>query len=500
MKSTKASVTCFMGMSLMLLLSVFFTLLEMVHYYALGKVEPLVSQISIESAFADYNRMLWEDYGILAIDASYGTGAFDLAKVTDRMRAYMNDNAGISTAKNASHGTSLLSMTSGEITVEQYGLLTDCHGVPFMQLAAKEELYETTGNVVGLLTENAKKIEAQENEQPNVDDILIDAKEALSDASNIAFELEQSGEYIADVSDMAPVEVDNPIESVESAAGGGWVSTVLPAGKTLSGAAMAGGERVSKRTLAVGSAPSDQSLSIDEKIFYLKFLIDHYSNFAHPKNHGGLQYELEYMVGGKTTDEENLSSVVNRLMLAREAANFAHIMADEAKQNEAYLLALAMVGFTANEAIIEATKMGIIAAWALAESVLDVRALLAGKRIALMKTAEEWTLGISMISAAFSTKMEAKDCAGGLTYEEYIYGFLLVMREKTLGLRGLDVLEDVLHHTQDYRYVKADQMIYCMKVDFSYEAAPLFLSFVVLLNDRPGAYHFGRQLSMTYIE
>ncbi|MBQ7677128.1 MAG: hypothetical protein IJT32_02725, partial [Lachnospiraceae bacterium] len=135
MKGRSASVTCFMGMNLMLLLSVFFTLLEMLHFYSLRRFEPLVSEISIESAFADYNRLLWNEYGILGIDSSYGTGTADMAKVAERMHAYMQDNAGITTSKDATHGVSFLAMAAGEVSIDRYGLLTDNHGVPFMQLA-----------------------------------------------------------------------------------------------------------------------------------------------------------------------------------------------------------------------------------------------------------------------------------------------------------------------------------------------------------------------------
>ena len=498
MKGRSASVTCFMGMSLMLLLSVFFTLLEMMHYYTLQRMEPLISQISTESAFGDFNRLLWKDYGVLAIDGSYGTGVFDTGKVTDRMMAYMQDNAGITPAKQASHGVSLLRMSSGSIDIAEYGLLTDHHGVPFMQLAAKEELYETTGNVLGLLKDDAEEMNRNAKEQPNVGDILSDATGAISEAKEQAIAEEEFGLSETWLPDENMEEYGNPIETASEAMEGSWLEMAIPAGRSVSDKTMAGGERVSKRTLAVGTAPSDSSLSIDEKLLYLKFLIDHYSGFAHPKDHGGLQYELEYMVGGKTTDRANLSAVVERLMVIREAANYAYIMSDKQKMRRAYDLAVMLVGIFCNEALIRAVQMGIVAAWALGESILDVRALLAGKRISPMKSAEEWTLSLSMLSAAFSGKMEAKDCPKGLTYEEYLYGFMVLMSETKLGLRGLDVLEDVMHHTEDYRLVKADQMIYCMSIDYSYEAAPLFLSFVVLLTDRPGGYRFGSRQFMTY--
>ncbi len=496
-----------MGMSLMLLLSVFFTLLEMLHFYSLKRMEPLISQVSMESAFADYNRLLWTDYGILAIDGSYGTGVFDLPKVTERMSSYMEENAGITTAKGGSHGVSFLRMTAGTVTIDAYGVLTDDHGVPFMQLAAKQEMYETAEDVVDFLNGDAGAVTDEEHSQPDVNEILSSANDALSEAEEIAEEMEEDEEWVMgedeewdmEVSDEEIEEIGNPIAIIGRVIAEGWLSVVIPAGRTVSERSFADGARVSERTLEQGTLPVEKSLSMDEKILYLKFLTSRFSNFANIREHGGIQYELEYMIGGQRSDRDNLGAIVNRLMIAREAANYAHITRDPEKSGLASAVAIALVGFTGSEAIIKATQKGIMAAWALGESVLDVRALLSGKRISIVKSAEEWTLDLKMLSDALSGTMEAKDCPDGITYEQYIYGLLFVTGEKKLGLRGLDVMEDALHHHEDYRNVKADQMIYAMDVGFTYEAAPLFLSFVVLLDNKPGAYRYENRLSMTYI-
>ncbi len=495
-----------MGMSLLLLLSVFFTLLEMLHYYGLKRVEPLVSQIALESAFADYNRPLWSDYGILAIDGSYGTGNMDVPKVTERMSSYMEDNAGITVTKGGNHGVSFLRMTTGNVAVEQYGVITDCHGVPFMQLAAKQELYETAGDVANLITGGGEDVTREERSQPNVNDVLSDANEAISDAADIAEEMAEEGDLFIEVPDEEIEDIEeieeigNPIETIGEVISRGWLSVVVPSGRSVSDRSFTDGTRVSERTLEGGTMPVEKSLSMEERVLYLKFLASRFSNFANVKDHGGICYELEYMVGGHRSDRKNLEAVVNRLMIAREAANFAHIASSGEKTGLANAVAVALVGFTGNPAIIKATALGIMAAWAMGESVLDIRALLSGKRIAIVKTSEEWTLDLKMLGGALDGSMEARECAHGITYEEYIYGVLLLESEKKLGMRGLDVVEDALRHNEDYRNVKMDQMIYAMDVRFTYEAAPVFLSFVVLLDDKPGAYRFDRQLSMTYLE
>ena len=41
-----------------------------------------------------------------------------------------------------------------------------------------------------------------------------------------------------------------------------------------------------------------------------------------------LRYQLEYVIGGKNTDQENLKAVVYRLLAAREAANMMYLLQD----------------------------------------------------------------------------------------------------------------------------------------------------------------------------
>ncbi len=38
----------------------------------------------------------------------------------------------------------------------------------------------------------------------------------------------------------------------------------------------------------------------------------------------GLDYQLEYVIGGQASDAENLEETVRRLLLVRMASNFAH--------------------------------------------------------------------------------------------------------------------------------------------------------------------------------
>ena len=84
----RATLTVFFAMSMMMFMSMVFSVLELVHVKLLYLQRDIVASAAIESAFADYNRMLWDDYGILALDSGYGSSAPQLPIVESRMEEY----------------------------------------------------------------------------------------------------------------------------------------------------------------------------------------------------------------------------------------------------------------------------------------------------------------------------------------------------------------------------------------------------------------------------
>lgn len=109
--------------------------------------------------------------------------------------------------------------------------------------------------------------------------------------------------------------------------------------------------------------------------------------------------------------------------------------------------------------LVEAVKQVLLLAWAFAESVLDVRLLLNGKRVAFQKDAATWKLSLSgaLELEDLSGLDEAED-ADGLLYRDYL-GILLTLtgREKRI-LRSLDAIEGVVRET-DGQWFYVDQCI-----------------------------------------
>ena len=104
-----------------------------------------------------------------------------------------------------------------------------------------------------------------------------------------------------------------------------------------------------------------------------------------------LDYGLEYVVAGKGSDEDNLKSVLNRILLIRTVVNTAALYQDKAKKAEAQAAAVAVVGFTGLQPLITLTKTMILITWAIVESLVDIAGLLQQKEVPLWKKPSQIT-------------------------------------------------------------------------------------------------------------
>ena len=198
--------------------------------------------------------------------------------------------------------------------------------------------------------------------------------------------------------------------------------------------------------------------------WFLAYLLEHFnyaSAYLTGESESGpwLDYQLEYLIAGEETDIANLEAVCGRLLAIREGMNYAYLLSDSGKVAECAALAAALVGVTLIPGLVEAVKQVLLLAWAFAESVLDVRLLLNGKRVAFQKDAATWKLSLSgaLELEDLSGLDEAED-ADGLLYRDYL-GILLTLtgREKRI-LRSLDAIEGVVREA-DGQWFYVDQCI-----------------------------------------
>ena len=85
-------VTVYLSLSLLVMLSLIFTLIEGIRMQTIRFQTECVMDMGLSSIFAEYHRKLWEQYDLLAMDTTYGYEQADEERTASHLRQYMNMN------------------------------------------------------------------------------------------------------------------------------------------------------------------------------------------------------------------------------------------------------------------------------------------------------------------------------------------------------------------------------------------------------------------------
>ena len=173
-----------------------------------------------------------------------------------------------------------------------------------------------------------------------------------------------------------------------------------------------------------GETGAQEEGGLSSELLFRAYLSDMLSSFGEEKASHHMQYELEYLLGGKSSDRENLLAVVGELLLVREGVNFLEYVSDTVKCREALAAASALLGITGSPVLIKALQIGILAAWALDSAAEDVRDLMQGGSAALLSLfGKEWVM---------------------LDYTGYLRVLLAFRNTGTLRFRCLELIQATL--------------------------------------------------------
>lgn len=468
----KGSITVFLSLSLAGVMTFTFLLLDIARLEGQKNKAQTVSDIATMSFFADYNRYLWDNYRILAVDASYGSGGgADFAVAESRMKEYMIKN-GLSPE---TRGKSLYQLSVRKCEITRYGLITDNGGRSFLKQAAKQQKSELPLQLIEEAADTSNKIE-EASTGDSVDEMLEAGQKAIEES-----EEPSTDEKTDDSENVQKAErtenANNPMDDIKEWKNKTILSQVLPQSAEISENTIDMSEAVSGRTLARGNDDTVPQLTAEERILFADYEKTHFSNYTNDLRHDGLKYEWEYVLCGKNSDMANLSSTVERLLAVREMENLVSLRKSPDKCLKALNAAEAIAGWTGNQAIVIAVKWGLIASWAYMESVLDVRRLLDGGKISLIKPESEWTTDNLMeLTEYFDVSRKAKEARNGITYEGYMLAMSAMQTDTKSGLRSLDLMENALKLQEHYRNCAMDQMVVSVEGDYEYGSEPAFFS------------------------
>lgn len=391
------------------------------------------ASMAVESVFAEYQRDLLEKYNIFALEESYESGEVSEEHILNRLRYYGAENI--------------------DMDITAMGYLTDEHGQEFFRQAVecqkKKTGFSLVENIAGnysvwkekeKLTEEYGKENIKTSEDMN--QVLQDEEEAL-----------------------APEQ--NPLELLKEMKSDIFFKLVLPEQFTLSSEKIEDVDVPSKRNLRKGYG----TLFVKEEepqdtIFFNLYVMDHFENAGkqlteEEKHREGLKYELEYLLEGKESDAANLESVARKICNIRFAINYAYLLSSQEKQMEAEAMAGTICALFISPEIVPLVKHALLLTWAYGEGMSDVKTLLDGGKVPLIKSDETWQLSLENLFSMKETGIQKEDTAQieGEDYERYLQMLLLAKQKNTVTMRALDLVEQNIKNIYQKEWFRVDACV-----------------------------------------
>lgn len=395
------------------------------------------------SVFSEYERDLLEEYDLFFLDSGYGGGAIDAFRVVQQMENSMD-----LTLKTGIQGS-----RRENCSITGYRLASDNGGEAFCAQAAEAVRKHLGTDAVKRLKEylsNTEEVIEQQQEQKEAGVPPMPEEPVPDDTS---------------VSEITPD--NNPLEVIKRIRTMGILGLVLPDNAVISEKEADVSVFTSNRNLqkGMGSLGGRESGTSD-KLFLQAYAMNKLGTYREPVNLGALDYQVEYIVGGKGSDRENLKKTVNRMLLLREAANAAYLYTDPEKRAQSGALAASLcTALLIPEGVFVVEKL-LLLGWAYGESLLDVRQLMAGGKVPLVKNSASWQLALSDIGQIFSLLQDgqAKNTSG-LDYNDYLQILLFTSSRNSLTFRCMDMIEQNIRLKPGKENFRIDSCMECLEME-----------------------------------
>ncbi len=460
----RGSITVFLSMILILFLSLVCTAIESARIQGARAWAVNAADIGVFSTFGGYKTELLKTYEVFGLEESQGE------KLEEYIKANCSSKEGLLTFWSMDPWK--LELKSVEIT--SYALLSDQSGKAFYQQAAAYMRENLGTEVIGRLVsyyndakdaeEKQKRYVEQENEVSRQQG-LLEEKQKQQEAGR----LENPPAQVWEPPAVNPLDIIKRIQKL------GLLGLVVSDSDRISKKEVDSSSLLSKRDRREGDMelPGEESLVTD--LFFREYLLKYFSHYQKITQKEKLNYQIEYLIGGKASDTDNLKKTVNELVLLREGVNYLYLYTDASSCGQAQALAAALVGGFMIPGLITVTKHALLLAWAFAESLLDVHTLLDGGKIPLLKSKESWKLELSQLGNILEyLNGSASGEPEGLDYEDYLRILLYLGDTSSQSLRALDLLELNLSDKDGEKF-QADRCMVGLTMQTEWEIEPVFL-------------------------
>lgn len=494
-------------------------------FLALSKSRLSRNMISAgESALADYNPFLWEQYHLFALDQTYEGRGEDA--LTEKLGVYLMEQAD----RQCQGVAGLYSFSLEGLSVEQP--LLYCEDMEILKNQIREYMkYKTVQTGLEQLhsiwnqnttrevdtAKNTVEQAKQREEEVNLQEEATDGKIGQQGKG-----MEKGEEQTAVTTQGKETQIEkreqDPREGLEQALRLGIVELVtgrkdiskesyclkdlerdmglaaVSEKKEASVSFSSADELLDRLSMAdgmsgLGSSLSTEALAISYAGAHFSSLCPNSDTFLNGAADISMQCQYEYLIAGRDSDYANAKAVLNQLIALRFPLNYIYIIKQPGHVATAQGLAAELVGASLNPAAVEVIAYLLLACESYAESIMDVRDLVRGGRLPLQKTEESWHVSLTGLTSMLLEKengqgqQEVKeDIKEGLCYEDYLALLLAAMPDKEQKYRRMLCVMDYEGKKQNSAFAISNM------------AAGFYLSMGVHLNSAfcGGAAGFGQ--------
>ncbi|MBO4872903.1 MAG: hypothetical protein J5496_05770 [Lachnospiraceae bacterium] len=455
MRQAKGSVTVFLALSAVLIFALFCTCLESARAICTDALMKTAADSAIRSVFAAYQGDVKREYGILLCRGRTAWNSCWQEEAGRYAEKYLEPGAGDANEEADRIGVCDLSaaaidavyITEGEGRVfadtvtnymksaglaillkealERLGIYSEEEGFQFAD-TLKKMLGDSDSSPESIL-DSYKDIQSQALELQTPPPSGNDTPPGSGSGQTAPTEESSAKEMKADLLEQIKAIRENGLIAVltgsESLSEYAWntdptLPSLLPAAEK-----------------AAHSDYPSASVSLLNHFLMGEYLLHRMGNYVSRKT-GGSQYETEYVLTGKSSDKAAFESVAGQILLIRMGFNTAYLITDAQKLAQAEMLAAAILSVLALPQLTVVLKWLLVAAWALAESIVDVKTLLKGKKIPLLKNEANWKL------KALSLDLSAGEGSSrGLGYEDYLRLLFYLGDVREQSYRMMDVMQ-----------------------------------------------------------
>ncbi len=473
--NNKGNITVMLSLMLSAILIFMLTVCEGMHIYLQKSRISRSVVISGESTMADYNRFLWDNYGVLALDEGYGGDNYNALSL--KFNEYMLNQV----PDCNSFKTSINRYLVDEVNIEDRRYLIDD---PEYMLNEIRELMKYQVAYDGI--EKIIDISDKDDE--------ADIKKAREDVKESK---RKQDEWKEDDTKVKPSdnkeEVKDPRKEFKKTLDKGVLSLVM--GENSVSDKDYGLREIFKDENIIDKS-KDKSSKIEFKdadelsdmldkpkinkkgndlanlaltVQYAKDYFGHYT----PDGSSDAMCQMEYLICGKENDTANLKAVVDRIIALRFPANYLYVVKSVEHNTEARELAVALVGATGNPGLIEVITYLLLGVLAYSETIIDVRCLLSDGKVPVIPTKETFKLNFKNFISMLISKTGDSSTKKGMSYEDYLTLMMITMPDEDLKYKRMITLMDALGR-QDNPDFSIDRMLFSFKVKVKASTVPVF--------------------------